>query len=245
MAEGIKSFIGDFGAAIMGEFFAIGVLQKILTKGVAQKVMAGKTVAGQDEEGKDMKIPDIKLGGIFDLSDETAYFGLIARIKMENDPCLKDGVIKLSKFVNGSSFQTHGQRRRFRVVVGSLANIEYSRGDIVEEIPVSTSGGKPTTKKVTTPQTKTNLGLEFLKSFCQLTEPEMLEVCKASGIMESVIDNISKGLKQASTKIAEVREKIEKNPTAKKIMTSAAEKMRARITELKAKQQQQQTTTTT
>jgi len=115
MEKGIKNFLGDLLAVFVGEFFTISALKNILSKGTANKTVPGKTAEGE-------KTPDIKFGGVFDLSDETAYFGLIT--KMEADPCLKDGAIKISEFINGPNFQTNGQKRRFRVIVGSLANIE-------------------------------------------------------------------------------------------------------------------------
>ncbi len=219
----IKSIFSEFGTALLADVFSIKMLTKLLAKGAGrQEGSTTTTAAGTDE---------IKFGGIFDLSEETAYLGLMA--KMESDPQLKNAAIKISNFINGNSFQNHGQRRRFRVVVGKLANIEYAKEDLVieKQIP-SLKGGKSVIEK-TTKETKSSLGLEFLKSFSQLSEAEMLEICKASGIMESTMDNIGDGLSHACKKISETAKKIENSPVAQTVIKNLADKMRARIEKLK------------
>lgn len=227
MATSIKDFLGDVVSELIGEMFSVKMLKNILTKSIAERT-AGVTGAktGVAITSAENKMPEIKFGGIFDLSDETDYFGLIAR--MGADSSLNDAAKKISQFVNGDSFQTSGQRRRFRVVVGNLSNIEYSEEVLIDEKEVANQrGGKPTIERKIK-QTKKNLGLEFLKSFSQLTETEMLEICKASGIMESIIDNIGEGLSHASKKIDEVAEKIENSEMAQTVMTSLVGRMRRR-----------------
>jgi len=204
------SLAKEFGTALLADVFSIKMLTKLLAKGaVAQNEGIGATkTAGPAEQ--------IRFGGIFDLSDETAYFSLIA--KMEADPNLKDAAVKMSNFINSSHFQHNDQRRRFRACVGNLSNIEYSNEDLIieEEIP-NAKGGKPTIKK-TVKQAKNNLGIEFVKSFVRLTDDQKLGVCKASGVMESIIDNFFEDLDRVATKVMEKVEKIGDTDLAQKCM---------------------------
>ncbi|MFA6306500.1 MAG: hypothetical protein WCV70_01230 [Patescibacteria group bacterium] len=222
----IKSILSEFGTALLADVFSIKMLTKLLAKGASRQegsAATATTASTATAPGTD----EIKFGGIFDLSEETAYLSLMA--KMESDPQLKNAAIKISSFVNGNNFQNHGQRRRFRVVVGKLANIEYIKEDLVTEKQIpNPKGGKPVIEK-TTKQTKSNLGLEFLKSFSRLSEEEMLEICKASGIMESTMDNIGEGLSHAGEEISKIAKKIESSQIAQDIMAGSAKKMRERI----------------
>jgi len=216
--SGITGFIKELGVELIGELFSIGMLKKILTKGAASKAAeVGKEASGS------AKAPDIKFGGFFNLSDETSYLGLIAQL--QSDPAGKDAAAKVTSFLNNK--MNDGQRRRFRVVVGTLAQAEYTKevSKTKEEIP--RDKGKPIVKE-SSKEIKTNLGLEFLKSFSAYTEDEMLAICEASGVMDTLFDQIGQGI----ASVGDVIDGIEKNPSAQRVMTSLADKMRARITTL-------------
>ncbi|MDP3043645.1 MAG: hypothetical protein Q8N21_04555 [bacterium] len=210
----IKDFLKDFGSDMLAEFFSMGAMKKILTKGMAQKTA----------EKVEAKLPEIKFGGILDLSDETAFFGIIG--KLEAEPDCKDYAEKITKFLNSLDYDW--QRRKFRVVIGTLANIEYTKTITKESETIPSQKGGPTKKERVT-EIKTNLAIEFLKSFARFNENQMKEVCEAAGIMDSSLDTVKKGIKN----VLSVAKHIEESEAAQKVMTSLADKMRARIKTLR------------
>lgn len=210
----IKDFLKDFGSDMLAEFFSMGAMKKMLAKGAAQKVA----------EKVEAKLPEIKFGGIFDLSDETAFFGIMG--KLEAEPDCKNYVEKITKFLNSLDYDW--QKRKFRVVIGALANVEYTKTITKESEAMPRQRGGPI-KKEKTIETKTNLAIEFLKSFGKLNENQMKEICKASGIMDSSLDAVKKGIKD----VLSVAKHIEESETAQKVMNSLANKMRARIETIK------------
>ncbi|MFA5360283.1 MAG: hypothetical protein WC349_05035 [Patescibacteria group bacterium] len=193
----IMSLVKEFGTALLADVFSIKMLTKLLAKGTVgqHEGIGANNTAGPTEQ--------IRFGGLFDLSDETAYFSLIAKMQSDTDLVTKKAAVKISKFLNGDNFEDAGQKRRFRAVVGNLSNIDYVKEEIEEKIPGNKPGQPEKTKKK---QIKANLGVEFIKSFAVLNKSQMLEVCKASGIMESMIDNIGEDLTRAKEKFSKILE---------------------------------------
>jgi len=206
---GVKSFLKELGIELVSEFFSIGMMKKILAKEAAK---TAEGTAGSEAT-------KIKGGGIFNLTDETAYLALIAQL--EQDPANKDTAHKVSLFLNDWKF-TDSQRRRFRVVVGHLAQMEYVKVVKHEDVHGKDKWNKPTVTK-RSEEVKTNLGIEFLKSFAQHTEGEMMQICQASGIMTGVFYQIGSGI----ASIGDAITSFEQHPTTQKVMTSLVEKMRA------------------
>jgi len=216
--SGVKGFLKELGIELVSEFFSIGMMKKILAKEAAARTVAGKDgMAGPE-------VTKIKNGGLFNLTDETAYLALMAQL--EQDPASKDVASKVSAFLNGPSF-TDGQRRRFRVVVGHLAETEYVREVNKTKETIPRFKGTPSVKE-SSKEVRTNLGIEFLKSFSRLTDPEKLAICEASGIMDTFFDHLGQGI----ASIGDAITSFEKHPTTQNVMATLAEKMRARITTL-------------
>jgi len=229
MATSIKDFLGDVVSEIIGELFSVKMLKNILSKSIAEKT-AGVTGTKTGETGAEGKTPPITFGGIFDYSDEEAYFGLIA--KMNADPNLTGAALKISLFLNDKDRFSPGERRKFRAVVGNLGRIEYSKQVEKTRAETPQARGNPIVQEKTV-DTKTNLGIEFLRSFAVYDETQMMEICKTAGIKDSVVDSISDGLSHAGKKMAEFAEKIETSPVSQKVITSLSDKMRARIEKLR------------
>lgn len=217
-STGVKGFLKELGIELISEFFSIGMMKKILAKEMAAKTVEVKEGTAGSETTK------IKGNGMFNLTDETAYLSLMARL--EQDPTGKDVATKVSAFLNGPSF-TDGQRRRFRVVVGHLAETEYVKEVNKTRETIPRFKGSPAIKESST-EVKTNLGIEFLKSFVRLTDEERLAICQASGIMDTFFEHVGQGIASIGDAIAS----FEKHPTTQKVMTTLADKMRARITTL-------------
>lgn len=228
MATSIKDFLGDVVSELIGEFFSVKMLKGILVKSIAEKT-TGATETKTGATKADDKTPPITFGGIFDYSDEEAYFGLIA--KMNADPTLAGAAVKISNFLNDRQSFTQGQRRKFRAVVGNLGRIEYSKQVEKTRTETPQARGNPIVVEKTV-DTKTNLGLEFLKSFAVCDDDQMMEICKAAGIKDSIVDTVSDGIGHAGKKVTEIAEKIENSQTAQRVMLSLADKMRARISTL-------------
>jgi len=226
MATSIKDFLGDVVSELIGEFFSVKMLKGILVKSIAEKTAGAGTGTGATGATKtEDKTPPITFGGIFDYSDEEAFFGLIA--KMNADPALTGAAIKISSFLNDRQRFTPGQRRKFRAVVGNLGRIEYSKQVEKTRTETPQARGNPVVVEKTV-DTKTNLGIEFLMSFAVYDENQMMEICQAAGIMDSVIDSVNDGISHAYKKVAKIAGKIENSPAAQKVMTSLVDRMRAR-----------------
>jgi hypothetical protein len=181
----LKGFAGD----LLADFFSLGLMKNIFTKVVVQKAISKdgeKKADGKSEESE--KTPDIKHGGIFDLSDEIAYGEVLTKLQIDPRCADKNYHQVVSRFLN--TLPHDWQRRHFRVVVGSLVKVEYTKG--WEKIP---RGG--TDKRLKEVAMKTNLGVEFLKSFASLgSDKERKEICQAAGILSSPQDTVEKEVKK-------------------------------------------------
>lgn len=224
MATSIKDFLGDVVSEIIGELFSVKMLKNLLARSIAEKTAVATGTKG-GETGSEGKTPPITFGGIFDYSDEEAFFGLIA--KMNADPNLTGAAVKISNFLNDRQRFTPGERRKFRAVVGNLGRIEYSRQVEKTRTETPQARGNPIVVEKTV-DTKTNLGLEFLKSFSVYDDAQMMEICQAAGIKDSVIDSVCDGISHAGKKVAEIAGKVEGSQMAQTIMVSLVEKMKRR-----------------
>lgn len=217
--SGVTGFLKELGIELVSEFFSLGMLKKIMVRQAAAKVGGEKAKEG------DAQPDEIKAGGLFNLSDETAYFGLIA--KLQGDPESAAAAHNVSQFLNAKL--TEGQKRRFRVVIGSLATKEYVKEVEKSKETIPRAKGAPIIKE-SSKEVKTNVGLEFLKSFAKYDDAQKMEVCQASGIMDTIFDHIGQGL----TSFGEAIKRFEQHPTTQKVMTSLVEKMRAHRQKLNA-----------
>jgi hypothetical protein len=237
MATSWKDFVGDVVSELVGEVFSIGALKKIIAKSAAEKASGGTeakaaAATGAKSAGED-KTPRVSFGGAFDYSDEEAYFGLIGR--MNSDPSLAGAAQKVSRFLIAKDRFSYAQRRKFRAVVGNLARVEFTKQVDKTRTETPRASGDPVVTEKST-EVKSNLGLEFIKSLSALDENDMLEVCKAAGIMDSPLDELAEGVKHVTDKVGELAKatqdavkRAEKKPAVQKTMTTMANKMKARI----------------
>jgi hypothetical protein len=172
---GLKSFVVDMlkelGPELLAEFIGFKSLKRVLSKGKDQV----------ETSLKEQRIPDIKFGGVFDLSDETAYFGILGKLESDPDWKKENHPAKVSKFLN--SLEHNWQKRKFRASVGILANVEYTKEIRKGSETIPRQKGEPI-KKEHSVEIKTNMGIEFMKSFARHSEPEMKEICQAAGILD-------------------------------------------------------------
>lgn len=178
----IKGFLKDFLIELGAEFLSLSTLKKLMTKSFQTQTLAQP--AGSDTESKDSFWKHI--------SDEALFTEFLAKLAasttVDNGA---EAAKKISGFV-ANKLEKESQRRRFRLVVGHLAQMEYMKKSVKgTEVPPSKKGDTPG-KKETITESKVNLGVEFAKSFAKLSDDEMLDVCKAAGIMESPIDRLKK-----------------------------------------------------
>ena len=218
--SGVIGFFKELGIELAGELFSIGMLKKILNRGALSKAAEAATGATGTA-----KAPEIKFGGLFNLSDETSYLGLIAQLQCDTTGC--EAATKVTSFLNGKL--NDGQRRRFRVAVGTLAQTEYTKEVAKTRESIPRFKGQPIVKE-SSKEIKTNLGIEFLKSFARLTDEDKLAICEASGIMDTFFDQFGQGV----AGIGDAFESFEKHPTTQKAITSLADKMKTRIETLKS-----------
>lgn len=202
MPEWAKGLIKEWLPNLVAEFIGVQGIKTLLRKGkekadeVATKIVEPQ---GEKREG-----PEVKHGGLFNLSDEEAYFELIGQIS-------RNEAIKISAFL--AMFLEPWQQRRFRASVGSLGEIvlppqsewvTLKKSEFTKEYaqkPNETTPGKETRaeyeqKEKKTGGSKINLGVKFLKSFAKCNEDEMLDICEASGVMHSDLENVNQAWKK-------------------------------------------------
>ena len=242
-------FGGDLLAEISGEIVGVKMLKSIISKAIAHKATAsgiakaaaagitgGKTgTSTEPTQTTEAQTPEIRFGGMFDLSDEIAFGALIS--KMNANKSLVGAVVKVSIFLNDKNRFTPRQREKFRAVVGSLGRVEYTKQTKKTRTKAPQAGSAPGVEDKTTEtkETKSNLGIDFMKGFAVCSEDEMMEVCRAMGIHDSIIENVSDGIIHLGRRIARAAKTIEQSSVAQTIMTSLADKMRARINAIKNK----------
>lgn len=235
----------DFGsnlfAAIGGEVVGVNMLKNIIAKAIAHKAVGpaiGKAVTGgaspsSGQQESESQTPEIRFGGVFDLSDEIAFGTLIARMRSHRS--LVGAAVKVSKFLNDSNRFSPGQRRRFRAVVGSISRTEYTIRVNKAQTTTQQGPGKPPIVKDETTEVKTNDGIEFMKSFATYSEADMMDVCRAMGIHDSIIDNVSDGLAHLGRHVAKIAEAIEQSPAAQTVMTGLLARIKADRARIAAK----------
>lgn len=183
LKEIMKEMISD----LFVEFLGVRSIKKFLTKG---KEKADETVGTSTETER--KGPEIKYGGLFNLDDEKNYLALIGKVEAHPDGKGKQYALKISTLLN--SFPEEWQRRRFRVAVGML-NVDYDKTEVMKEsseerFPNGKLKGKK--EKTTEKPVTRNLGVQVLVSLAQYNENQMMEICKASGILHSDLEAIKK-----------------------------------------------------
>lgn len=232
----LKELLRDIGISATGDVISIGILKKILTKSLANMATGGTTepkasavTTATKPEGT---TPPVSFGGIFDYSDEEAFWGLLA--KMNADKKLAGAAEKVSRFLNDGNRFSPGQRRKFRAVVGNLGRIEYAKRVKKTRTETPKANAAPTVEEKTV-ETKSNLGIEFMRGFAAYNDDQMMEICKAGGIHDSVIDNVADGLTHFGRRVAKAAEAIEKSPVAQTIMTGLVARMRADRARIAAK----------
>lgn len=232
----LKELLKEIGIAATGDVISIGILKKILTKSIASQVTGGTTEpkagAATTAVKPDGATPQVTLGGIFNYSDEEAFWGLLA--KMNADKKLVGAAVKVSKFLNDGNRFSPGQRRKFRAVVGSLGRIEYTKQVRKTRTETPRANAAPTVDEKTV-ETKSNLGIEFMIGFAAYSDDQMMEICKAGGMYDSVIDNVVDGLAHLGRRVAKAAEAIEKSPAAQTVMTGLVARMRADRARIAAK----------
>lgn len=134
---------------------------------------------------------DVKSGGLFNNSDETAFYDLMGRMNKAGKGEL---VIIISRAIN--SLPEKWQQRKFRSSIGNA-----SRGGAREvPIEVEVDDGKGGKKKKTEMR-KVDFGedsaIEFLTLFASYTDAERLEVFQASGVMDSEVQSVAKWFEKA------------------------------------------------
>lgn len=202
MKPAIRGFFGDLLSDLLAEIFSIHTLKRFIRK--------GREETEKRAEAEKERIPEVKLGGMFDLSDERAFFALSGLLDAEPG-CAKYS-LKIAQHIN--QLPHEWQRRKFRASVGSLASITYTQEEVreaFEKESIPQKGAKPITR--TKPasiktEKKKNLGVEVLKSFAQLTPDEALEVMKASGIADSALDSYKKSWDKANKWAGEHKEEV-------------------------------------
>lgn len=221
----LKGTLKEMVPELIAEYFGIQSIKKLLNKGKEKADEKTKEAAGAKEgEGKTTDIK-IKHEGIFNLSDETSYIDLVGKVENCPDGKGKKYMGKVSTLIN--SFPYDWQRRRFRASVGNLnVDIDLTKEAIEENNQKQkTAGFVRTTKKINKNGVATkNLGVQFLISFAQYEPTEMMEICKASGVLDSPFENIKKwaekqgpDLVKSINKLTEkIKESSPKNPKTKK-----------------------------
>lgn len=186
---GIFDFMKDLAVDMGTQMFGIHTLKNFITQTTAQQTpLQGPVEAkGKTAEGKNV---DVKFGGMFNLSDEGAYAYIMALLETSQDNGDRRLAYLVSKNVN-EELHFEDQKRRFRVVFGHLAQIEYTKTTGTEVAPIKA--------------VKINLAVECLKNFIKYTPEERLEVYRAMGIMES---EIHRKLKSTQAWVKENEQKV-------------------------------------
>lgn len=187
-----KSFIKEMIPELIAEFISLQGIKKLLHK--------GREKADSDATGsKNDSSESVKHGGMFNLSDEEAYFRLLSGLSTENSK-------KISKFLN--SKLEPWQCRRFRASVGNLGEItispksEWKTFKKSESVTEATQKSPKKThatfeqKEVKSGGGSINVGVKFLENFAMCSEDEMLDICKAAGIMHSDLEVIKQTWKK-------------------------------------------------
>ncbi|MFA4831589.1 MAG: hypothetical protein WC924_05960 [Candidatus Gracilibacteria bacterium] len=189
----VTNFLLEIGGEFLAELFSLSQIKKIVSQS-----MAGRA----NKSGETKSETDIKWSGLFTLEDEKAFFMIFA--KMERSDATKNVAAKITAFMNELD---EAQRRRFRVVVGMLANEDFAK--IIERTPMSSpksaakklgEKGDETTEEKPREKTKEykfNLGSEFLVWFAGLTPFEQMDFCKAAGILDGTLDLMERSVVEA------------------------------------------------
>lgn len=183
----IRKF-SDHAADILGVIGGVSAMAGNLKKATGAEGKKESTMEG--EKG----LPDIKFGGTLDLSDETAFSGLLAKLELDSDCTDKHYAHEVSKYLKTLP---RAQRQKFRAVVGSLGNTEYIKS--YNKVERQTSSGRKWFESV---PVKGNLGVDFLKIFATLSNDEEREVvCEAIGVIVSHDETLKK-IKKVRRRIA-------------------------------------------
>lgn len=183
-----KGVIKEWVPNLVAEFIGVQGIKNLLRRG---KERADEKVA--KTEGEESKKPEVTHGGLFNLSDEEAYFELMGQITREE-------AIQISAFLR--IYLEPWQQRRFRASVGNLGEIvvppdsewvSLKKSEFTKESaqkPSEVTPGKETRieyeqKEKKTGGSKINIGVKFLQSFAKCNEEEMLDICEAAGVMHS------------------------------------------------------------
>lgn len=199
----VMKILGEGAIEILPELFTISRI-----KGMIKEGNGGEAKGEVKTEGKGEDTPDIKFSGLFDFSDEMAYAKLLALLN--RDPKTINVSAIVNRFIN--SRLNEAQRRRFRVVVGSLGKIDFVHTrTIYESKPISKKDeaksdkaddkkgeSKPDKLETKKEETCSNLGSEFLKSFAaEESDDDRMQVCQSIGILQGFTDKAIEALGRA------------------------------------------------
>jgi hypothetical protein len=195
----IKTLAIELAPNLISEFIGVNSIKKFLQKG-REQADTKVTTQTTSSEGEQPKEDEVKRGGMFNLDDEEAYFKLLSGLD-------QDESAKISKFIKEKL--EPWQRRRFRASIGNLGTAEIppttewvsvKKSELNETATLKQNEQAAGTKSRIEYESKEkksgggsiNLGVKFLKSFAQLSEDQMLDVCEAAGVMHSDFDSVGK-----------------------------------------------------
>lgn len=162
-----KDFISDFLGSLLADLLSGGRFGKMFAKTATEKVTDKK-------DGEPAK-PSVKLGGLLDLSDETAFAAAAADLSTNEQ-------INVFQFLT-SGLIDDGTERRFRLMVAYLH--QYVGKDAAGN--------------------QINLATETLKKFSQMNDQEKLLLCKAVGLDRGLIDDLDRTITSIKEKLLDPR----------------------------------------
>mgnify|MGYP001465231126 CR=1 FL=1 len=187
--------IADSTADVLG---VVGGLSAI--RGNLKKVVAGEVKKEGAAEDQKQSETQVRMGGIFDLSDEIVFGEALTKLQIDPECAEKNYHLVVSQYLN--TLPHDWQRRHFRVVVGKLIKAEYIKS--WERIPVE--GKSNRFKEVAI---KANLGVEFLKIIAVAeSNKERNEICEAAGILSSPQEIAEKEIKKAAKAIGKFNKSV-------------------------------------
>lgn len=185
----LMGLIFGVGGDLLAELFSLGQMKKIV----------GNAMAGRANKGGEAKGSEIKWGGLFTLEDEKAFFLIFAKMQRTSETA--EVAQNISRFMNGLE---EAQKRRFRCVVGMLANDVQPTAKEEPPPPEKKSVKKgeeqpppPEKPKEKKPEVRPDYGAEFLIWFSKLSHFDKLDFCKAAGILDGTLDLLKKEVTEA------------------------------------------------
>lgn len=203
----IKETLEGLVPELLAEFIGVQSIKKLLQKGKVEADTKAKEATSGTGDRAESKNAEIKHEGLFNLSDEEAYFKLISALP-------KKDATKISYFL--TTFLAPWQQRRFRASVGNLGEVTLpaksswqtlKKTDVTKKYPLrrgDAAAGEDNRTEYEQKEIKSggetiNLGVKFLQSFAKCDEMEMLDICEASGIMHSDLEAVKQAWKKITS----------------------------------------------